>query len=101
MAKLKLAASPTFSATVLIPVAGGEPAPVSFTFKHRTRDGLRDWLAQERDDVTAILDMTSGWDLAEPLDKVNVELLVQNYLGAAKAVFDKYITELTQARLGN
>lgn len=101
MPKLTLNAAPTFSAPVGIPVAGSEPAQVIFTFRHRTRDALRDWLAQERDDVTAILEMASGWDLAEPLDKENAELLVQNYLGAAKAVFDKYITELTQARLGN
>lgn len=101
MAKLTLNAAPTFSATVAIPVPGGAAAPVVFTFKHRTRDGLRDWLKQERDDVSAILEMATAWDLAEPLDKENVELLVQNYLGAAKAVFEKYLSELTQARLGN
>lgn len=101
MSKLSLKANPTFKAKVGIPVHGGEPVPVEFTFKHRTRDEFKKWLDQERDDAAAILEMAEGWDLAEPFDKENVEILVQNYSGAPKVIFDKYLDELAQARLGN
>jgi hypothetical protein len=101
MAKLSLKAAPTFACKVGIPVHGGEPAMVEFTFKHRTKDDFQKWLAVEREDVDAILEMAEGWDLAEPLDKENVGVLVQNYSGAAKAIFNKYFDELVQARLGN
>jgi hypothetical protein len=95
MAKFSLIAKPTFKAKVDIPVAGSESAEVEFTFKHRTKTDLKAWLAQERDDVTAILDLATGWDLVESFDQASVELLVQNHLSAPKAVFDKYMSELT------
>lgn len=101
MAKLSLKANPTFKAKVGIPVAGGEAVEVEFTFKHRTRDDLNAWLKESKDDVTGILEMAEGWDLAEPFDKENVELLVQNYIGAPKALIEKYLDELYQAKLKN
>ena len=39
--KFSLVANPTFTRAVEIPVAGGKPATVEFTFKHRTRDAFR------------------------------------------------------------
>jgi hypothetical protein len=101
MPKLSLKANPTFTATVDIPVAGAEAVPVLFTFKHRTRDELREWLGTERDDPTAVVDMAVGWDLVEPLNLETAEILVQNYNGAAREILDKYLDELTQARRKN
>ena len=101
MAKLKLIADPTFTAAVNIPVPGGEPVPVLFTFRHRTRKQLQDWLKEERDDATAVAEMAVGWDLAEPLDQDTAELLVQNYYGAAREVLNVYLDQLTQARSKN
>lgn len=101
MAKLSLKANPTFTASVSIPVAGGEPALVEFTFKHRTRDQLQAWLLEQKPDAVAILDMAVGWDLAEPLDLESATVLVQNYFGSASAVLDAYLEELTQAKRKN
>jgi hypothetical protein len=101
MGKLKLVAEPTFKANVNIPVPGAEPAVVEFTFRHRTRKQLQDWLQEERDDATAVTEMAVGWDLVEPLDKDSAELLVQNYYGAAREVLNVYLDELTQARTKN
>jgi len=82
---------------------GGIPAAVEFTFKSRTRDDFRLFIdgLGDRLDVDVIMDMASGWDLEDPFDQANVELLTQNYLGAARAVIEKYLSELTAARLGN
>lgn len=103
MAKIKLTASPTFKSPVMIPVPGGRPASVEFTFKGRTKDEFRDFVdgIEGRDDVSLILDIASGWDLDDPFGKETVEQLLQNYMGSARAILDKYMGELMGARLGN
>jgi hypothetical protein len=100
---LKLNASPTFFSKVDIQVPGGKSEPVKFEFKHKTKDQLNAWLkgGEDRDDVEVILDIAVGWDLAEPFTSEHVTVLVQNYIGSASAVIEKYITELTKARTGN
>lgn len=101
--KFKLIADPTFKAKVGIPVAGGEPVPVEFTFKHRTMDEFRSWreAPQNSDDVRAILDCVVAWELSNPLSEESVSTLVQNYHGAALAIITTYYRELSQAKLGN
>jgi hypothetical protein len=101
--KLILTANPTFKVKVAIPVAGGSPVDVEFTFKHRTRDAFKDFLEKlrDRDDVEVIADIASGWDLDDAFDADSVEQLTQNYLGSARAIIETYINELTNAKLGN
>ena len=103
MAKLTLTASPTFTAKVAIPVPGAKAVPVEFKFKGRTKDEFKELLEgmAEREDVEAILEVASGWDLEDVFNEDNVEKLVQNYIGSAKAILEKYITELSAVRLGN
>lgn len=102
--KLSLTVAPTFKAIAMIPVPGGKPAPVEFTFKHRTRDEYRELMDQFGDgmpDPDAILAIASGWDLEEPFERENVEKLVQLYMGSARAIIETYVEELTKARRGN
>ena len=101
--KLSLVASPTFKAIVAIPVPGTKAVPVEFTFKGRSREAFKEFVEglSNRDDVDVILDVASGWDLDDAFDKTSVTALVDNYLGAARAVLEKYFSELTQARTGN
>lgn len=101
--KFNLSVSPTFKAKVLIPIPGKTAEPVEFTFKGRTRDEFRKFVddLKDREDVNVVMDIASGWDLEDAFDEVNVEILTQNYLGAARAIIEKYLNELTQARLGN
>ena len=103
MAKLILTASPTFNAKVMIPVPGAKPVPVVFTFKGRTKDAFKAFLENmaDKEDVDAILLVASGWDLEDAFGEENVEKLVQNYIGSAKAILETYIGELAAARLGN
>lgn len=101
--KFSLSATPTFKSKVLIPVPGKQAEPVEFTFKGRTREQFKDFVEnlKDREDADVILDIASGWELEDAFDKENVELLTENYLGAARAIIEKYLSELTQARLGN
>lgn len=103
MAKLKLNPDPTFSAEVEIPVPGKAPVAVSFTFKHRTRDELDEFLKRAVDlrDAALIMEVASGWELADAFTVENVTALVQNYIASPGAVFEKYLTELTKAREKN
>lgn len=101
--KFSLAPNPTFKAKVLIPVPGQSAEAVEFTFKGRTREAFKDFIEglKDREDVDVVMDIASGWELDDAFDKKNVETLCENYLGAARAIIEKYLAELTQARLGN
>ena len=103
MGKLVLKPNPTFQKAVDVPVAGGEPAQITFTFRHRSRDDLAAWRATlgERPDVEIIPEMATAWDLAEPFDAENIAILAQNYQGAGRAMYTAYIEELMALRLGN
>lgn len=118
--KLSLELAPTFPASVMIPVPGGDAGEVIFTFKSRTRDEFKEFLAilnpPKKDDgepestdaaekgprdADLIMDIASGWDLADAFDAKSVEKLTQRYMGAAQAIFNVYMAELTGARAKN
>ncbi|HQS59728.1 MAG: hypothetical protein B7Y56_03020 [Gallionellales bacterium 35-53-114] len=103
MAKLSLTPSPTFKTMVGIPVAGGKPVDVEFTFKHRTKDQLATFLAERagKTDIEGFLDMVTGWELEDPFNEESVTKLTQNYPGASLATFRVYIDELVQAKIKN
>jgi hypothetical protein len=103
MAKLKLAAHPTFDAKVGIPVAGGAPVEVLLTFRHRTKDKLNEWIKgrEGQEDLDTFMDMVAGWELDEPFERANVEILLQNHIGAALAAYLVYLDELTKHKQGN
>lgn len=101
--KLILKAAPTFKAKVSIPVPGAAAVDVEFTMKGRTRTEFKDFVAglKDREDVDALMDICTGWDLDDAFTRENIEILTENYLGAARAVIEKYFSEITNARLGN
>lgn len=103
MARLKLNPEPTFKAKVGIPVPGGRPADVQFTFKHRTRDEVIDWLdgSREASDVQSVMDCAIAWDLDDEFTAENVERLCNNYTGAGMAIVGTYLDELRGARAKN
>ena len=104
MAKLTLVASPTFKAKVKIPVAGeADPVEVEFTFKHRTKTGLDEFLnsREGKTDAESFMDMASGWELEDPFALESVNLLLENYIGAAMATYHVYIDELVKAKVKN
>lgn len=103
MAKISLTAAPTFKAPVDIPVAGGEPLVAVFTFKHRTRTALDEFIAErpKKSDIDAFMEMVEGWDIDVPFNKENAEILLENYIGTSLATYRVYLEELIQAKAKN
>lgn len=107
MAKLSLNPEPTFEAAVNIHVPGKKPVPVKFTFKHRTRLGVKELWDEikdgkfDGDDAAMVMALAKGWELDDEYTADNVRLLVDSYAGAAGAILDTYFRELAGAREGN
>jgi hypothetical protein len=103
MAKLSLKASPSFTARVEIPVAGGKSIPVNFNFKHRTKTQLAEWVQARsgKTDDESFLDMVEGWDLEDEFSPENISFLLENYIGSALAVYHAYLEELTREKAKN
>ncbi|MBO9717525.1 MAG: hypothetical protein J7507_12135 [Pseudoxanthomonas sp.] len=101
--KLKLNPNPTFKAKVPIPVPGSAPALVEFTFKHKTRSALVEWLEErkEDDEVGVFREIVASWDLDDEFNDENIRRLCDNYAGAGFAVLRVYLDELRGARQGN
>lgn len=103
MGKLTLNPDPTFKTKVGIPLPGGKKAPVGFEFKHKDRDQLKDFM-ERAVDMTAtemVTEIAVGWEFDDELNAENIERLTKNYMGAGRAIFDKYVEELGQVKLGN
>jgi hypothetical protein len=99
---LRLQPNPTFTAQVQIPVAGGEPEPVQFEFKHRTRDETRELVERkELTDDELVMAVACGWGLVEEFNAKNVHTLLQSYQAAAGAIYSTYLAQLSGVRLGN
>lgn len=105
MAKLRLEPNPTFDYAVAIPVPGGDPVRVRFTFKHRSRTAALAWVESlketESTDVDQVMAVASGWELDDAFTRENVEALCENYGGASRAILDVYMRELRGAREKN
>jgi len=101
--KFSLSANPTFKAPVKIGVPGGDPVDVEFTFKHRSKDAMKQFITEMKgkEDVDLIKDIASGWELDDAFDTESLEKLNQNYPGAALGIWQVYVTELQGARAKN
>ena len=54
-----------------------------------------------REEYAAVMEMAEGWDLEDDFTQENVGRLLENYIGAAAAIFITYIRELRGAREKN
>lgn len=102
MPKLKLKADPQFTAKVEVPIAGGF-ADVMVTFKHMQKEPFNEWLKvlHTKKRVDAVLECATGWDLEEEFNPENVKELDSNYMGAANAIIEAYLREISGARTKN
>ena len=102
--------NPTFTAPVAIPLPGGEAATIDITFRHMGREALQRFLGRVKDmpDAEAAEEIIADWSGVagadgEPLPSSaeNIMALLDNYHGAALAILQTYIRELTGQRVKN
>ena len=103
MTKFTIAAAPTFQAPVDIQLHGGGKAQIRFTFRHRRRSEIEDFVkAMEGKTREAVVqEMASAWDLEDDFTAVNIAELLDNFGGAYDAISTRYFREIAQAPLGN
>lgn len=103
MAKIKLEANPTFEALVPVPIPGAGTVDVKFTFKHRTRKAVKEWLDADKnaDDVAMVQSVATSWELDDAFNAENIAKLCDNYAGAGLAIVQTYLDELRGARAKN
>lgn len=101
--KLNLVASPTFTAPVPVPLAGGDPVEVRMTFKHRTKTDLEAWIKARagQTDLVTFQEMVTGWELEDVFTPENITTFLENYMGAAAVAFQVYVEQLTKHRAKN
>ena len=106
----QLEPNPTFTAPVAIPLPGGETATIDFVFAHMGRKSLQEFLAAGKDlpDGEAVRKIVTGWNGVAgadgeplPITDDNIAALLDNYHGAALAILQVYIRELTGQRVKN
>lgn len=100
----KLNPDPTFWAKVGIPVPGGDEVSVDFEFKALSRKALQQFLTDSkgREDIDNLSEVVVGWKgVDKPFSRETLELLLENYVASAKVIWQRFLDELTAARLGN
>lgn len=103
MAKIKLIPEPTFTAKVPVPVPGGKPVEVEFTFLHRKRDEVKAWIDANSDasDSETVMWCAKGWELDDEFTAENIDTLCQNYAASGVAILQTYFDALRGARTKN
>lgn len=102
MPKLTLNPNPTFASKVEVPIAGGF-ADVVMTFKHMERPKFAEWIKDlyKKNRVDIVLEIASDWDLDDEFNLDNVTALDNRYMGAANAIIERYMKELSGEREKN
>ena len=101
----KIKANPTFPATVKIRAPGGEVQELPVVFRHKRKDEVKEFFEEasekNKSDVDCILELVESWDADMDLSVKSLEELIQVNPKAPTAIFNCYMAELIDARLGN
>lgn len=101
-AKFQLQPKPTFKTTVSIPRPGESDGELTFTFRHKP---IKELSALETMDGKSSVDfldsIIESWALPDELSRDNIEVLLDNYPSATRAIISTYYKELTGNREKN
>lgn len=99
----KTAAKPTFTACVAIPVPGEAASPLNVTFLHKRKSALREWIdaSKDKDDLAALMEVMQGWDADAPFSEAALCGVLEDFPGAALALYRAYVEESTGAARKN
>lgn len=101
--------APTFTALVPLSAPGtADPWDVSFTFRHKGRRQIAEWVASwpGRPDEDILAEVIEGWDVKRkgtpvPYTKTALSELLDGYPAAAREIRDAYLRELTESKRKN
>lgn len=100
--KFQLQPKPIFKANVSIPRAGDDDGVLTFTFRHKPVKELASLESLEgKTTIDFLHEITEGWALPDDFNRENLEMLLDNYPGAMKAIVTTYYRELTGNREKN
>lgn len=100
--------NPTFKTEVTIPLPGGKDGKVKFVFKHKGRKALKEFFDSlgegdtARPDHESLMELIADWDGVDAkFSEEALETLLDNYPGAARAIFEAYNRGLFEGREKN
>lgn len=103
--KFTLATEATFKLPVPIPRLGLPDAELEVTYKARSADEMAEldkrFREQAVDDVTAVLEVASGWELPDAFTADALKEVQVKHPGFAGALVKAYFREFERVRLGN
>lgn len=98
---------PTFKMDVVIPTVQGE-GKIKFEFKYMGRRAVKAFMDSlgegeaAREDKDALLDVIVGWEgVDEKFSPESLDAVLDNYHGAAKAIFDAFLRGLFEGKQKN
>lgn len=106
----RLIPNPTFVVAVPLTVPGSERLLVNFTFRHKSKAALKDWVARVNGStsVSVLAEVVADWSGVEdgegkpvPFSSEALATMVDNYPTAGREIFDAYFAELTESRTKN
>ena len=99
---------PTFTKEVVLNIPGGGEGKFKGIFQHKPKDELQAFFdsitntEKPRADLDAVLDVLVGWEgVDQKFSKENVEILLENYVGAHIAILNAYSTGYFEAKEKN
>lgn len=103
----KLQPNPTFPVEVTFPTPTGE-GKIKFEFHHKGKKALQAFYASlnvdgvARDDDDAVSEIVSGWSgTDEKFSKEALSQLLDDYIGAAPAIFEAYQKGILEGKQKN
>ena len=105
---LALQPKPTFTKEVVLTVPGGGEGKFKAVFQHKTKTELQAFFASisdeknPRPDIESVMEILVGWEgVDQKFSKENVEILLENYFGAALAILNAYSLGYFEAKEKN
>ena len=99
---------PTFTKEVVLTIPGGGEGKFKGIFKHKGKTELQEFFAsisdteKPRADIDSVMEVLVGWEgVDQKFSKENVEILLENYFGAAIAILNAYSTGYFEAKEKN
>lgn len=103
MAKFKLVAEPTFKSNVFIPRPGQVNGQIELTFRHYKLSDITKFEEELKGKTVSelVMKIVTDWNLEEEFNQDNLDILLNNYPAAAKAITDTYYKEIFGQREKN